>query len=47
MHETEPNVPIENISAENLQLVVPNLHRRYSGVTATSSPFSRLLKCGP
>jgi mannosyltransferase len=27
---------IENISAENLQLIVPNLHRRYSGVTATN-----------
>ena len=36
MRETEPNVPIENISADNLQLVVPNLHRRYSGVTATN-----------
>jgi mannosyltransferase len=29
-------VAIENISAENLQLIVPNLHRRYSGVTATN-----------
>ena len=27
---------IENISVENLQLIVPNLHRRYSGVTATN-----------
>src|SRR5512141_2869612 len=36
MRETEPNVPIENISADNLQLIVPNLHRRYSGVTATN-----------
>ena len=36
MRETEPNVPIEDISAENLQLIVPNLHRRYSGVTATN-----------
>ncbi len=27
---------IENISAGNLQLIVPNLHRRYSGVTATN-----------
>nr|WP_249779227.1 glycosyltransferase family 4 protein [Bradyrhizobium sediminis] len=26
----------ENISADNLQLIVPNLHRRYSGVTATN-----------
>ena len=25
-----------DISPENLQLVVPNLHRRYSGVTATN-----------
>lgn len=32
----EPNVPIENISAHKLQLIVPNLHRRYSGVTATN-----------
>ncbi|MDB5577135.1 MAG: lipopolysaccharide biosynthesis protein [Bradyrhizobium sp.] len=29
-------MPIENISADNLQLIVPNLHRRYSGVTATN-----------
>ena len=29
-------MPSENISAENLQLIVPNLHRRYSGVTATN-----------
>jgi mannosyltransferase len=34
--ETEPDVPIENNSAEHLQLIVPNLHRRYSGVTATN-----------
>jgi mannosyltransferase len=27
---------LQDISAENLQLVVPNLHRRYSGVTATN-----------
>ena len=27
---------LENISADNLQLIVPNLHRRYSGVTATN-----------
>jgi mannosyltransferase len=32
----EPDVGIENISADNLQLIVPNLHRRYSGVTATN-----------
>jgi mannosyltransferase len=36
MRETEPDVAIENISADNLQLIVPNLHRRYSGVTATN-----------
>src|ERR1700704_5726319 len=36
MRETEPDVPIENNSAHNLQLIVPNLHRRYSGVTATN-----------
>jgi mannosyltransferase len=29
-------LPIHNISAEDLQLIVPNLHRRYSGVTATN-----------
>src|SRR6202049_3929449 len=36
MRETEPVVAIENNSADNLQLIVPNLHRRYSGVTATN-----------
>jgi mannosyltransferase len=36
VRETEPDVPIENISAADLQLIVPNLHRRYSGVTATN-----------
>src|SRR5450756_1196451 len=30
---TEPDV---DISADQLQLIVPNLHRRYSGVTATN-----------
>jgi mannosyltransferase len=29
-------VPIENNSTRDLQLIVPNLHRRYSGVTATN-----------
>ncbi len=29
-------MPIENNSAADLQLIVPNLHRRYSGVTATN-----------
>src|SRR5476651_2903237 len=32
----EPDVGIPDISADNLQLIVPNLHRRYSGVTATN-----------
>ena len=36
MRETEPDVPIENNSAGELELIVPNLHRRYSGVTATN-----------
>jgi mannosyltransferase len=36
MRQTEPDVETESISAENLQLIVPNLHRRYSGVTATN-----------
>jgi mannosyltransferase len=36
MRQTEPDVAIENVSAETLQLIVPNLHRRYSGVTATN-----------
>jgi mannosyltransferase len=36
MREMEPDVPIENNSADELQLIVPNLHRRYSGVTATN-----------
>src|SRR3982751_1964939 len=30
------DVPIENNFACDLQLIVPNLHRRYSGVTATN-----------
>jgi mannosyltransferase len=36
MRETEPDVAIDTNSAENLQAIVPNLHRRYSGVTATN-----------
>jgi mannosyltransferase len=36
MRETEPDVGTPDISADNLQLIVPNLHRRYSGVTATN-----------
>jgi mannosyltransferase len=34
--EMEPCVAIENNPADDLQLIVPNLHRRYSGVTATN-----------
>src|SRR3979490_668135 len=30
------DVPIDNLQAQDLQLIVPNLHRRYSGVTATN-----------
>src|SRR5450432_4048218 len=45
MRVTEPAVAIENNSAEDLQLIVPNLHRRYSGVTATNRMVSpRLAK---
>jgi mannosyltransferase len=36
MRETEPDVPIESNSVDSWQLIVPNLHRRYSGVTATN-----------
>src|ERR1700759_4522140 len=36
MRETEPSVPSETSPAGDLQLIVPNLHRRYSGVTATN-----------
>lgn len=50
MRETEPDVPIENISSGNLQLIVPNLHRRYSGVTATNRmvapKLARLFRAG-
>src|ERR1700749_1390046 len=34
--KTEPGVPAENNFSADLQLIVPNLHRRYSGVTATN-----------
>jgi mannosyltransferase len=34
--EPEPDVPIETPLPADLQLIVPNLHRRYSGVTATN-----------
>ena len=33
-------MPIENNLASDLQLIVPNLHRRYSGVTATNRMVS-------
>jgi mannosyltransferase len=36
IRETERRVGLKDTSADNLQLVVPNLHRRYSGVTATN-----------
>src|SRR5262249_40856857 len=36
MRETEPSVPSGTSPAGDLQLSVPNLHRRYSGVTATN-----------
>ncbi len=36
MRETEPRVSIGNKTLLDLQLIVPNLHRRYSGVTATN-----------
>ncbi|MDP3075151.1 glycosyltransferase family 4 protein [Bradyrhizobium sp.] len=43
-------MPIENISSANLQLIVPNLHRRYSGVTATNRmvapKLARLFRAG-
>ena len=46
----EPDVGIPDISAENLQLIVPNLHRRYSGVTATNRmvapKLARLFRAG-
>src|ERR1700761_675561 len=32
----EPFVPAENTLPDDLQVIVPNLHRRYSGVTATN-----------
>ena len=41
---------MENISADRLQLIVPNLHRRYSGVTATNRmvapKLARLFRAG-
>src|ERR1700753_1188786 len=36
IRETEPDVPIESNFTDDLLLIVPNLHRRYSGVTATN-----------
>src|SRR5216683_6000192 len=50
MRETEPDVAIKIISADRLQLIVPNLHRRYSGVTATNRmvapKLARLFRAG-
>jgi mannosyltransferase len=40
--KTEPEVPIEDNLAD-LDLIVPNLHRRYSGVTATNRMVAPLL----
>src|SRR5215813_5974452 len=34
--KSERFVPVENKLADDLQVIVPNLHRRYSGVTATN-----------
>src|SRR3954447_2441630 len=34
--EMEQSLPTETDFAGDLQLIVPNLHRRYSGVTATN-----------
>ena len=43
-------MPIDNNSADNLQLIVPNLHRRYSGVTATNRSvapkLAKMLRAG-
>jgi len=36
MRETEPHVATLNNSADNLQLIVAEPARRYSGVTATN-----------
>jgi mannosyltransferase len=48
--ETEPDVPIDSNSADDWQLIVPNLHRRYSGVTATNRmvapKLARLFRAG-
>src|ERR1700692_1542151 len=40
MREMEPSVPIESQTAHHLQVIVANLHWRYSGVTATSRMVS-------
>jgi mannosyltransferase len=45
MHQTEPSVPNDHQTARHLQVIVANLHWRYSGVTATSRMVSpRLAK---
>jgi mannosyltransferase len=40
MRKTEPSVPIDRNTARHLELIVANLHWRYSGVTATSRMVS-------
>ena len=39
-------VPIGNCLADNLQLIVPNLHRRYFGVTASARVLDQLADPG-
>jgi len=43
-------VPVENTLPDDLQVIVPNLHRRYSGVTATNRmvapKLARLVRAG-
>ena len=36
-------MPIKTDIADNLQVIVPNLHRRYSGVTATNRMVAPIL----
>jgi mannosyltransferase len=40
MRKMEPSVPIDRNTARHLELIVANLHWRYSGVTATSRMVS-------
>ena len=43
-------MPAENTLPDDLQVIVPNLHRRYSGVTATNRmvapKLARLVRAG-